>query len=173
MTDVLKQEANVWHGFGQRPPSAVNTCFSSQGSQPHGLQFPMKKKITGHIYIFPSYLHRSHVVASVGCICDGTKWKTIHSQFPHLIIRERAEHPCVTCFGIVAFVASGTACDAVRLIWICGRGKMPQAERNRKQDYIQAEPNKWYIIFGNTEILNRALSWAAYWLHMAFFDVGG
>lgn len=49
-----------------------------------------KNKIKGHIYIFPLYLHKSHVVASVGCICDGTKWETIHSQFPHLIIRERA-----------------------------------------------------------------------------------
>lgn len=50
---------------------------------------------------------------------------------------------------------------------------MLQADRNQKQDYIQAEPNKWCIIFGNTEILNRALSWAADWLHMVFSDVGG
>lgn len=179
MTDVLKHEANVWHSFGQRPPTAVylgffNTCFSSQGSQPHGAPVPgEKKKIKGHIYIFPLYLHKSNVVASVGCLCDGTKRETIHSQFPYLIIRERAEHLCVTCFGIVAFLASGTACGAVRLTWICGRGKMPQADRNWKQDYIQAEPNKWCIIFRNIEILNRALSWAADWLHMVFSDVGG
>lgn len=137
-----------------------------------GLQFLVKKKIKGHIYIFPLYLHKSNVVASVGCLCDGTKRETIHSQFPYLIIRERAEHLCVTCFGIVAFLASGTACGAVRLTWICGRGKMPQADRNWKQDYIQAEPNKWCIIFRNIEILNRALSWAADWLHMVFSDVG-
>lgn len=138
-----------------------------------GLQFPVEKKLKG---IFTSFLCtyiKLNVVASIGCVCDGTKWETIHSQFLCLIIRGKAEHPCVTCFSIVAFLASGTACGAVRLIWICGRGKIPQADRNWKQDYIQAEPNKWCIIFRNIEILNRALSWAADWLHMVFSDVGG
>lgn len=69
-------------------------------------------------------------MASVGCICDGAERETIYPQFSHLIIRERADHPCVTCFGIMAFLASGAACGAVRLIWICGRRKMPKADRN-------------------------------------------
>lgn len=38
---------------------------------------------------------------------------------------------------------------------------------------LQAEPNKWSINFGNTEILNRALTWAADWLHMVFSDADG
>ena len=105
-----------------------NTCFSSQGSQPHGAPSSDKHFFKGHtFYIFPLYLHKSHVVASVGCICDGAKWEMIDPQFPHLIIRESTDHPCVTCFGIMAFLASGTACGAVRLKQICGRGKMPEA----------------------------------------------
>ena len=90
----------------------------------------MKKIFKGCIYIFPLYLHESCVLASVGCICDGAKRETVYPQFSHLIIRERADHPCVTCFGIMAFLASGTACGAVRLIWICGRRKMLKADRN-------------------------------------------
>lgn len=45
---------------------------------------------------------------------DGSRRETIHPQFSPLIIRERADRPLVTCFGIVAFPASGTACGAVR-----------------------------------------------------------
>lgn len=90
----------------------------------------LKKIFKGCIYIFPLDLHESCVLASVGCICDGTKRETIYPHFSHIIIRERADHPCVTCFGIMVFLASGTACGAVRLIWICGRRKMPKADRN-------------------------------------------
>lgn len=95
-----------------------------------GLQALMKKNVKRHIYIFPLYLDKSCAVASVGCICDGAKRETIYPQFSHLIIRERADHPGVTCFGIMAFLASGAACGTVRLIWICGRRRMPRAERN-------------------------------------------
>lgn len=108
----------------------LNTCFSSQGSQPHGAPgLDEKKNVKRHIYIFPLCLEKSHAVASVGCICDGAKRVTVYPQFSHLIIRERADHPGVTCFGIMAFLASA-ACGAVRLIWICGRRKMPRADRN-------------------------------------------
>lgn len=86
----------------------------------------LKKIFKGCIYIFPLDLHESCVLASVGCICDGAKRETIYPHFSHLIIRERADHPCVTCFGIMVFLASGTACGAVRLIWICGRRRCPR-----------------------------------------------
>lgn len=104
----------------------LNTCFSSQGSQPHGAPgLDGKKNVERHIYIFPLYLDNSRAVTSVGCIWEGAKQETVYPQFSHLIIRERADHPGVTCFGIMAFLASGAACGAVRLIWLCGRRKCP------------------------------------------------
>lgn len=45
--------------------------------------------------------------------------------------------------------------------------------RQKLKTISQAEPNKWHVIFGNTEISNRALTWVADWLHMAFSGFGG
>lgn len=109
----------------------LHTYFSSQGNQSHGpLVLDAKKCFNRHVYIFHLCLDKSRAVASVGCICDGAKRETIYPQFSHLIIRERADHPDVTYLGMVAFLASGAACGVVRLIWLCGRRKMPRADRN-------------------------------------------
>lgn len=45
--------------------------------------------------------------------------------------------------------------------------------RQKSKTRLQAEPKKWHITFGNTEILNRAFTWAADWLCMVFSDAGG
>ena len=142
MTGALKREASVGHGFGQKPQSAgylgcccvfyftLTPVFLHKVTNLMGLQSLMKKNFKGCIYIFPLDLHESHVMASVGSTCDGARLATVYLQFSHLIIRERADHPCITCLGIMAFLASGPTCGAVRHIWICDRRKTPKADRN-------------------------------------------
>lgn len=133
----------VCDGFGQKPQSVgylgcccvfyftLTPVFLCKVTNFVELQSLMKKNFfKGCIYIFPLDLHESHVVASVGAICDRARWERVYPQFSHLIIRERADHPCVTCLGIMAFLASGPTCGAVRRIWICDRRKMPKANRN-------------------------------------------
>lgn len=77
------------------PVIHLNTCYSSQGNEPHGAPV-LDEKDRGHICIFPLYLHESRAVASLGCVCDGAEQQTPYPQSSHLIIRERADPPCVT-----------------------------------------------------------------------------
>lgn len=155
MTGALKREASVWWFWTEATECWLpwvllcllfypNTCFSLQSNQLCGAWW--KKIFKGSICIFPLDLHESHVVASVGAICDGARWETVYPQFSHLIIRERADHPRVTCLGIMAFLASGPTCGAVRRIWICDRRKMPKANRNWKQDYRQGQTSSVSVL---------------------------
>lgn len=95
-----------------------------------GLQSLMKKKnLRG---IFTSFLctYTNHVWWHLLAVfVMGPSERHIPTFFS-FNYKGKSRSSCVTCFGIMSFLASGTACGAVRLIWICGRGKMPKADRN-------------------------------------------
>lgn len=107
-----------------------NTCFSSQSSQPHGAPVLDEKKFLRDIFTSFLCTYMNHVwwhLLAVFVMGPSERHIPIFFSFNY---KGKSRSSCVTCFGIMSFLASGTACGTVRLIWIYGRGKMPKADRN-------------------------------------------